>query len=264
MIVEWSSPLARGLPSARLNTTIATRIIPARAGFTWAGGASPCWPPDHPRSGGFYAHRRESRNEPPGSSPLARGLRVRERRERCHERIIPARAGFTVDDEEGTPGGGDHPRSRGVYCGTLLAIGALMGSSPLARGLHEPRRERRRARGIIPARAGFTEAVLDVGGGVGDHPRSRGVYGIPGQSVSSRLGSSPLARGLPVQKPLIAGPRGIIPARAGFTEVRLIRVGRSGDHPRSRGVYTRPRPTATAGSGSSPLARGLRTTNPRH
>ena len=57
---------------------------------------------------------------------------------------------------------------------------------------------------------------------------------------------------------------GIIPARAGFTPRQSRpRTGRS-DHPRSRGVYWMPSPPSLYRTGSSPLARGLRVTPPRH
>ena len=49
-------------------------------------------------------------------------------------------------------------------------------------------------------------------------------------------GSSPLARGLPVDLDLVGG---------------------AGDHPRSRGVYVEEAGGASIADGSSPLARGL-------
>ena len=56
-----------------------------------------------------------------------------------------------------------------------------------------------------------------------------------------------------------AGPApGIIPARAGFTVVRGERIPGPGDHPRSRGVYCMQSMMLMVDSGSSPLARGLR------
>ena len=50
-----------------------------------------------------------------------------------------------------------------------------------------------------------------------DHPRSRGVYDQYGEAVPGPVGSSPLARGLPLSRPSRTWRRGIIPARAGFT-----------------------------------------------
>ena len=71
------------------------------------------------------------------------------------------------------------------------------------------------------------------------------------------MGSSPLARGLPVHAPSQTDRSRIIPARAGFTASRW--DWRSGwrDHPRSRGVYLAGAGGAVSPSGSSPLARGL-------
>ena len=51
-------------------------------------------------------------------------------------------------------------------------------------------------RRIIPARAGFTNACTSGTHDLRDHPRSRGVYDDRAESRESRVGSSPLARGL--------------------------------------------------------------------
>ena len=71
------------------------------------------------------------------------------------------------------------------------------------------------------------------------------------------MGSSPLARGLPVIIDPSRGVLRIIPARAGFTRVASWAPEYASDHPRSRGVYTVTIITLTASAGSSPLARGL-------
>ena len=55
---------------------------------------------------------------------------------------------------------------------------------------------------------------------------------------------------------------GIIPARAGFTEVRALDIAAAQDHPRSRGVYEPVSGGAAGRSGSSPLARGLQNKGP--
>ena len=70
---------------------------------------------------------------------------------------------------------------------------------------------------IIPARAGFTSGVGLNSTFAADHPRSRGVYHVPGNQGSRHAGSSPLARGLRRRcwcSPFLSR---IIPARAGFT-----------------------------------------------
>ena len=130
-----SSPLARGLPDPPLE------II--RRG-------------DHPRSRGVYERCPAGVVADPGSSPLARGLLKREAGVPDVEGIIPARAGFT---RGGAPRPGrpaDHPRSRGVYATRRAAAWASIGSSPLARGLHDTDAALKALRRIIPARAGFT------------------------------------------------------------------------------------------------------------
>ena len=220
-----------------MRATCAARIIPARAGFTtgtrfWSG---PPW--DHPRSRGVYKAPITRPWYRMGSSPLARGLLRGRLRQGGHDRIIPARAGFTTPPSPRCTGSRDHPRSRGVYAAALLRRASARGSSPLARGLRTTGVGRAVALRIIPARAGFT-ARHDGGGTV-------------------RHGSSPLARGLLPGAHGAGAPDGIIPARAGFTRRRPRRPPPRGDHPRSRGVYLTSSLTLPQVVGSSPLARGL-------
>ena len=133
-----SSPLARGLRADAQDPGDVPGIIPARAGFTRAGcaGARRC--EDHPRSRGVYAGEFYPCAPDVGSSPLARGLLVIGGRHPVLGRIIPARAGFTLEMW------GDRP--------------AICGSSPLARGLRGCLETGADRCGIIPARAGFTQA----------------------------------------------------------------------------------------------------------
>ena len=212
-----SSPLARGLPENPVSAGLPPRIIPARAGFTSAGGRSARAAADHPRSRGVYRRRKCGHGRHRGSSPLARGLLGTVVSPRRRPRIIPARAGFTTVAQEAAARMADHPRSRGVYLSKRRRARPEWGSSPLARGLPDESVEFIPLVGIIPARAGFTSACSVWVFGTRDHPRSRGVY--PGRTVliPDGMGSSPLARGL-------RRPRGgcrhqprIIPARAGFT-----------------------------------------------
>ena len=152
-----------------------------------------------------------------GSSPLARGLPQAVRRERADRGIIPARAGFTGGACGACRLRWDHPRSRGVYELGLLHEEVKEGSSPLARGLLFFCRFLCVGCRIIPARAGFTRALNPTLIGEGDHPRSRGVYPCPLVAAPAPLGSSPLARGLPLSGRRWGVSVGIIPARAGFT-----------------------------------------------
>ena len=260
--LHGSSPLARGLRGRVSPGACRNRIIPARAGFTMMHSTQthPCT--DHPRSRGVYLTKRAGVEPRLGSSPLARGLRRPARGAPSAVRIIPARAGFTSSDPHHETHERDHPRSRGVYSVSQRRVIAFIGSSPLARGLPRSSSSRPVQGRIIPARAGFTR----LGGGAGppgrDHPRSRGVYfGTHGIDVASQ-GSSPLARGLPVSYQYTSQRAGIIPARAGFTNVSPVFIIISGDHPRSRGVYALIPFQTVWIPGSSPLARGLPVTGP--
>ena len=213
-----SSPLARGLRPPPVSGRARPGIIPARAGFTAEGvgegagdgGSSPlarglprpgCIRApsrrDHPRSRGVYPPRRRIDGRTSGSSPLARGL--------------PGRVRAWA---WGSP---DHPRSRGVYPSATPTRFPPRGSSPLARGLLFDGVPCGGCVGIIPARAGFTRGGAGAGAWCPDHPRSRGVYWLRLLLLLGRLGSSPLARGLPVNGLAGRVRNWIIPARAGFT-----------------------------------------------
>ena len=193
-----------------------------------------------------------------GSSPLARGLRLRVVDGGEDGRIIPARAGFTLVARHREVNRKDHPRSRGVYANTNGCRADSMGSSPLARGLQAQIISVPKSRRIIPARAGFTAAPLFCADSLADHPRSRGVYTYFHNLAFDGTGSSPLARGLQgCSRPLNCWA-GIIPARAGFTVRPGSSDGSGEDHPRSRGVYPFNEGQGAGYKGSSPLARGLR------
>ena len=214
-----SSPLARGLREGFKYRSIDAGIIPARAGFTRSAADEGRPLGDHPRSRGVYAIFSTRTRPVRGSSPLARGLldgqelgegevRIIPARaglphgwglRQCCARIIPARAGFTTRADGPRRASGDHPRSRGVYPRVLAGCPDDRGSSPLARGLPVPGVGLLPGGGIIPARAGFT-ITHPLGRYIPeDHPRSRGVYMRRRRSSSTAAGSSPLARGLPVQ-----------------------------------------------------------------
>ena len=177
-----------------------------------------------------------------GSSPLARGLLLSATPHAGLLRIIPARAGFTIDRGLPKPGIADHPRSRGVYGRRRGSQRVQSGSSPLARGLQMTTEAHGVERGIIPARAGFTPSAARPPTSSPDHPRSRGVYVVGGGDGDLHAGSSPLARGLP-------------------NWIRAVTRVRS-DHPRSRGVYRDTVMAPRMVAGSSPLARGLLTGAP--
>ena len=195
---------------------------------------------------------------PRGSSPLARGLQDLWSGARRLAGIIPARAGFTPIGSGIRSNRSDHPRSRGVYNRASGMRPSHIGSSPLARGLRWISLSSKPRRGIIPARAGFTQCSISTRTMTADHPRSRGVYSTPLAASCAVTGSSPLARGLPHARTVRARGWRIIPARAGFTNRRWRPRSATQDHPRSRGVYYPYARIIVIPVGSSPLARGLR------
>ena len=252
-----SSPLARGLHCIAIDDEFSWGIIPARAGFTPGVPHHEFRHTDHPRSRGVYTKGGDSTGSSPGSSPLARGLPLRDRSKEPVWGIIPARAGFTASAGAGRGLTGDHPRSRGVYKGAGSAPFGLYGSSPLARGLPLGELNAAAGDGIIPARAGFTPCSTAATGCGTDHPRSRGVYRLRRPRRRPPSGSSPLARGLHLRRHGPGTDLRIIPARAGFTLSMVNVPFDNTDHPRSRGVYINCGRMSIAGQGSSPLARGL-------
>ena len=151
-----SSPLARGLRYKAPAADSDDGIIPARAGFTYSLFA---WRPgsaDHPRSRGVYVSPVSQLKTLNGSSPLARGLLQKIVGDNEKVRIIPARAGFTLQAQAHDTAPQDHPRSRGVYTSGSFVFRAFNGSSPLARGLRRISQPTPITSRIIPARAGFT------------------------------------------------------------------------------------------------------------
>ena len=193
---EGSSPLARGLRRRSMLGVPSCGIIPARAGFTRPPLPLRLLVRDHPRSRGVYSSARPARSAPCGSSPLARGLRLRLLRGVRCPRIIPARAGFTPRRWREVRRRRDHPRSRGVYSCSFSSRLRSRGSSPLARGLPSVAGSGRVLTRIIPARAGFTALRRGTPRCPWDHPRSRGVYVLYSGDLTEAMGSSPLARGL--------------------------------------------------------------------
>ena len=91
-----------------------------------------------------------------GSSPLTRGKLDLGIAGTPRHRLIPAHAGKTEYVEAYIVTGGAHPRSRGENIRARVRVGAHHGSSPLTRGKHVRRSDRRDRRRLIPAHAGKT------------------------------------------------------------------------------------------------------------
>ena len=145
---------------------------------------------------------------------------------------------------------------RGEHSWSLLSRRPRMGSSPLARGARDGRRDAGEKLGIIPACAGSTSGQTTTASRTTDHPRLRGEHGVVGLRLGDIEGSSPLARGALRAGPLERIVGGIIPACAGSTSHPQLERLAGRDHPRLRGEHLWHRRYYGVGEGSSPLARG--------
>jgi len=95
LIVNGSSPRARGTRSSSSARNASTRFIPAGAGNTTACPRRSHRPPVHPRGRGEHLGRRLENMEADGSSPRARGTLGRRQSAGGGQRFIPAGAGNT-------------------------------------------------------------------------------------------------------------------------------------------------------------------------
>ena len=151
-----SSPLARGTPERKPQNGARPRLIPARAGNTALLSHGTRREPAHPRSRGEHKTWGLVFTYSCGSSPLARGTRSPTSPTRSGTRLIPARAGNTIQTVGVILTGAAHPRSRGEHYLRLPCRRRRSGSSPLARGTQTVYVSLLVAMRLIPARAGNT------------------------------------------------------------------------------------------------------------
>ena len=212
-----SSPLVRGQLPAAAGLCELVRIIPARAGPTFAADSFREIAPDHPRSCGANLSGDGSDTIGDGSSPLVRGQLDHDGPILATLRIIPARAGPTMPCVRRVFEVADHPRSCGANVAHRVSGCRNRGSSPLVRGqpctAPTPTPNIR----IIPARAGPTERYASFAGTATDHPRSCGANLLFPSDRSTDIGSSPLVRGQLGCVVIMSACIRIIPARAGPT-----------------------------------------------
>ena len=198
-----------------------------------------------------------------GSSPLARGTRGGAPDRGRRDRFIPARAGNTAPGPAISSRRSVHPRSRGEHPSSRPRASPSPGSSPLARGTPRGANRIRSGFRFIPARAGNTPRGARAPAPGAVHPRSRGEHGGIHSPASFDLGSSPLARGTQARQQRAFTAARFIPARAGNTDRGRPSPRGSSVHPRSRGEHLGLRDVAQPPGGSSPLARGTRSGEPR-
>ena len=150
-----------------------------------------------------------------GSSQLTRGTRMNVKKLLSTRRFIPAYAGNSFGQRS-------------------LAI-TLYGSSPLTRGTHPSLNVNKSPARFIPAYAGnsMIRDAADIAPSV--HPRLRGELNLQLRGLFDTLGSSPLTRGTRTKRLLHRQRCRFIPAYAGNSEVRNVKVLAQAVHPRLRG-----------------------------
>ena len=132
-----------------------------------------------------------------------------------------------------------------------------MGSPPLARGIHVLVIKDYHPVRITPACAGNTVCNGSARTGAWDHPRLRGEYDWLQMRIQQRLGSPPLARGIPFLICSYTSSGRITPACAGNTLLLQYLHQSNWDRPRLRGEYNRTTCNRKYHIGSPPLARGI-------
>ena len=235
---DGSSPLTRGKPPTNVAELVLHRLIPAHAGKTMPSRPFVCTLRAHPRSRGENSAARSFCSLAAGSSPLTRGKQVPVTHAPDPSRLIPAHAGKTRTLDTRERERSAHPRSRGENASVAASEEMFRGSSPLTRGKLRRIQRLSRGRRLIPAHAGKTVGVDNVGYGVQAHPRSRGENRRRRTSSRSSVGSSPLTRGKRMPVCVSDNRFRLIPAHAGKTlSSSTLRVTRWA-HPRSRGENT--------------------------
>ncbi len=186
-----------------------------------------------------------------GSSPLARGTLAQK----------------SCNTWRGTV----HPRSRGEHSRNNCVATAPTGSSPLARGTQRRRAIVHVVGRFIPARAGNTPTPACASTASPVHPRSRGEHFLRLEGISSKCGSSPLARGTRIVGVVGRPHDRFIPARAGNTRHPTLTTHWYPVHPRSRGEHAHAEPFdrqvgrfIPARAGNTGIARARRIPAPVH
>ena len=194
----------------------------------------------------------------------------------ARRRIIPARAGQTIQASAPEAYAPDHPRACGANWLTSDMLGCRVGSSPRVRGKRPVEHVRGSHTRIIPARAGQTTGAVVVAAHNADHPRACGANRLLAYATRWAAGSSPRVRGKLGGLRVGVVQRRIIPARAGQTEqgrrqgkkARIIpaRAGQTlrnhgipdqrTDHPRACGANDGLTTLQLIECGSSPRVRG--------
>ena len=170
-------------------------LIPARAGKTSTRYRPLGMGTAHPRAGGENKDGVIDRLSIGGSSPRGRGKLLADGRAGPCDRLIPARAGKTSAHSRMSRPSRAHPRSGGENGPLVGDASSAVGSSPRGRGkLHcAPRTVSRH--GLIPARAGKTNASRSTHTLQRAYPRAGGENPAVDYGCLKHFGSSPRGRG---------------------------------------------------------------------
>ncbi len=197
-----SSPQARGTQLSARRQLLPGRFIPAGAGNTPVDMVRDVGDAVHPRRRGEHQFLCTSRNDGHGSSPQARGTRMKEATEWHRIAFIPAGAGNTDIGQLGIGEHAVHPRRRGEHIARLSDARRPRGSSPQARGTLAVLADHGRHVRFIPAGAGNTRPSSPALNGWPVHPRRRGEHMKPRLPTRTKGGSSPQARGTHLTQPI--------------------------------------------------------------
>ena len=251
-----SSPRERGTDKETQELSQAPRFIPACAGNSWHGHLSHGCTPVHPRVRGEQGKSIDTTAAVTGSSPRARGTDHPSCRIAFGRRFIPACAGNSSQTKFTSSACPVHPRVRGEQGDVDRRVVAVAGSSPRARGTGGQVLGRAAGGRFIPACAGNRRRVAAWSTAATVHPRVRGEQGTAQMIVGLFVGSSPRARGTgPARPGRRAGCR-FIPACAGNSAATTSTACTTPVHPRVRGEQGTILNQVSAGTGSSPRARG--------
>ena len=152
----------------------------------------------------------------------------------------------------------DHPRRCGENKDKPTKTAAAQGSPPQVRGKRCPLVLLRTALRITPAGAGKTSCLVFAPLPLRDHPRRCGENGAAAYVNCLQGGSPPQVRGKPMRAAAAALLRGITPAGAGKTHLRIVPKHIAWDHPRRCGENRAHSPRRAQGGGSPPQVRGKR------
>ena len=189
-------PRRRGEHSGQENpASTSARFIPAGAGNTGYRRTG-CRPRTvHPRRRGEHTVAVGALVVSPGSSPQARGTRLRSASAQISGRFIPAGAGNTLYPTSRAQQSTVHPRRRGEHPIHQSSSACTGGSSPQARGTLPVDIITTHVCRFIPAGAGNTITGIAVADLQPVHPRRRGEHANFPYKLFINSGSSPQARG---------------------------------------------------------------------